>query len=132
MIDIYEAQYLRSPNANDVERLLQLHFERHGFPDMLCSIDCMHWRWRNCPVAWKGQFTRGDQGSPTIMLEVVASANLWIWHAFFGVTGSNNDINVLNQSPLFNSVLHGYAAEVQFMVSGTQYNKGYYLANDII
>ncbi|GKC16250.1 ALP1-like protein isoform X1 [Tanacetum coccineum] len=28
--------------------------------------------------------------------------DLWIWHAFFGVARSNNDINVLYQSPLFN------------------------------
>ena len=57
--------------------------------------------WDNCPVAWKGQYTRGDHGVPTVMLEAVASHDLWIWHAFFGVAGSNNDINVLNQSPLF-------------------------------
>ena len=79
---------------------------------MLGSIDCMHWQWKNCPVAWKGQFTRGDQGVPTIMLEAFASADLWIWHAFFGVAGSNNDINVLNQSPVFNDVLYGYAPDV--------------------
>ncbi|CDP06307.1 unnamed protein product [Coffea canephora] len=131
VIDIYGAQYLRRPNANDIERLLNLHFERHGFPGMLGSIGCMHWQWRNCPVAWKGQFARGDQGSPTIMLEAVASADLWIWHAFFGVAGSNNDINVLNQSLLFNDVLQGYAPDVQFMVNGTQFSKGYYLADDI-
>ena len=49
----------------------------------------------------------------------------------FGVAGSNNDINVLNQSPLFNDVLHGYAPNIQFMVKGTQYNKGYCLADGI-
>ena len=27
-----------------------------------------------------------------------ASHDRWIWHAFFGVAGSNNDINVMNQS----------------------------------
>lgn len=37
----------------------------------------------------------GNDGVPTIMLKAVASVDLWIWHAFFGV-GSNNDINVLN------------------------------------
>nr|XP_027075763.1 uncharacterized protein LOC113699589 [Coffea arabica] len=87
VIDIYGAQYLRRPNTNDVERLLQLHSERHGFPGMLGSIDCMRWQWKNCLVAWKGQFTRGDQGSPTIMLEAIASADLWIWHAFLASRG---------------------------------------------
>ncbi|CAN1298896.1 hypothetical protein LINPERPRIM_LOCUS23989, partial [Linum perenne] len=107
IIEVFGSEYLRKPNSNDVQRLLQLHSEVHGFPGMLGSIDCMHWPWKNCPVAWKGQFTRGDQGVPTIMLEAVASQDLWIWHAFFGVAGSNNDINVLNQSPLFNDVLGG-------------------------
>ncbi|XP_052620676.1 uncharacterized protein LOC111919209 isoform X2 [Lactuca sativa] len=87
------------------ELFVQIVNEKHGFPGMLGSIDCMHWPWKNCPVAWQGQYTRGDQGCPTSMLEAVASQDLWIWHAYFGVAGSNNDINVLNQSPLFNDVL---------------------------
>ena len=78
VIEIFGTQYLRRPNSEDVQRLLQLHLERHGFPGMLESIDCMHWQWKNCPVAWKGQFTRGDKGVPTIMLEAVASVDLWI------------------------------------------------------
>ena len=65
------------------------------------------------------------------MLEAVASANLWIWHAFFGVAGSNNDINVLNQSPLFNDVFSGIAPDVQFEVNGVRYTKGYYLTDGI-
>ncbi|WVZ79761.1 hypothetical protein U9M48_027302 [Paspalum notatum var. saurae] len=61
----------------------------------------------------------------------VASHDLWIWHAFFGVAGSNNDINVLNQSPIFTNILQGNAPPVQFMVNGNQYNMGYYLADGI-
>ena len=65
------------------------------------------------------------------MLEAVASQDLWIWHAFFGVAGSNNDINVLNQSPLFTQHLQGRAPPVDFQVNGRQYNLGYYLADGI-
>lgn len=65
------------------------------------------------------------------MLEVVVSHDLWIWHAFFGVSGSNNDINVLNQSPLFNEVLLGTASMCSFEVNGKMYTKGYYLADGI-
>ena len=72
----------------------------------------MHWHWQNCSITWKGQYTRDDQGVSTIMLEAVASHDLWIWHAFFGVPGSNNDINVLNQSPLFTNILQGRAPTV--------------------
>lgn len=54
---------------------------------MFGSIDCMHWQWKRCPNAWKGMFTRGDQKVSMIILEAVASHDLWIWHAFFGVAG---------------------------------------------
>jgi hypothetical protein len=91
----------------------------------------MHWRWKNCPTTWKGQYTIGRYGFPTIILEVVASHDLHIWHAFFGVVGSNSDINVLNQSPLFLEVIKGEAPQVQFSVNGRQYNTGYYLADGI-
>jgi hypothetical protein len=32
---------------------------------------------------------------PTMILEVVASQDLWIRHSFFGLPGSLNDVNVL-------------------------------------
>ncbi|XP_042404871.1 uncharacterized protein LOC121995109 [Zingiber officinale] len=72
MVELFGDRYLRRPNADDVQRLLQMHNERHDFPEMLGSLDCMHWEWKNYPVAWKGQFTRGH-GSPTIVLEAIAS-----------------------------------------------------------
>ncbi|XP_073154135.1 uncharacterized protein [Henckelia pumila] len=62
VIDVFGARYLRRPNDADTQRLLQMHEDKHGFPEMLGSLDCMHWEWRNCPVAWKGQYTRGSHG----------------------------------------------------------------------
>lgn len=91
VIEIFEDEYLRSPNENDTARLLTIG-ERRGFSRMLGSIDCMHWKWKNCPTIWHGQYT-GHVHEPTIILEAVASKDLWIWHAFFGLPGSHNDIN---------------------------------------
>jgi hypothetical protein len=65
------------------------------------------------------------------LLEAVASKELWIWHAFFGVAGSNNDTNVLDQSPLFTQVLQGRAHAIEFAVNGTTYNMCYYLTDGI-
>ncbi|XP_062076017.1 uncharacterized protein LOC133780162 [Humulus lupulus] len=65
------------------------------------------------------------------MLEAVASQDIWIWHEFFGVPGSNNDLNMLNQSPIFTDILQGQAPRVEFTINGTQDNKGYYLADGI-
>ena len=41
IVDIYSTKYLRSPNSNDIARLLRVG-ESRGFPGMLGSIDCMH------------------------------------------------------------------------------------------
>jgi len=49
VIDLFEDEYLRSPNVADTTRLLALG-EKNGFPSMLGSIDCMYWAWKNCPV----------------------------------------------------------------------------------
>jgi len=128
--EVFGAEYLRRPNNNDVDHLLQMG-EAREFPGMLGSIDCMHWERKNCPVSRKGQFRRGDHGKPTIMLEAVASQDLWIWHAFFGIACSNNDINVLNKPNMFNDVLEGQAPTVQYTVNRTPYHMGYYLADGI-
>ena len=90
----------------------------------------MHWEWKNCPNAWAGQYT-GRSGKPTIILEVVPSYDLWIWHAFFGTPGSCNDINVLHRSPIFNDVLEGRAPSVNHVVNGHQYNRAYYVTDGI-
>uniref|UniRef100_A0A2N9HMN3 DDE Tnp4 domain-containing protein n=1 Tax=Fagus sylvatica TaxID=28930 RepID=A0A2N9HMN3_FAGSY len=54
VVNIFSEEYLRSPNSNDIARLLAVN-EKRGFPGMLGSIDCMHWKWKNCPTAWKGR-----------------------------------------------------------------------------
>ncbi|KAF0702627.1 hypothetical protein AaE_015813, partial [Aphanomyces astaci] len=90
--------YLREPNEEDVEKHLNLN-ESRGFPGMFGSIDCTHWEWKNCPVAWQGQY-QDRNGKRSMILEAVATQDLWIWHAFLGVPGSNNDINVLDRSTL--------------------------------
>ncbi|CAL8152183.1 unnamed protein product [Prunus armeniaca] len=113
---MYGQWYLRSPNPADLYRLLH-KASRRGFPGMLGSLDCMHWEWKNCPIAWAGQFT-GYKRKPTVVLEAVASYDTWIWHAFFGVAGSNNDINVLARSPLFNDVENGVSPHIQYVVNG--------------
>jgi hypothetical protein len=97
---------------------------------MLGSVDCMHWEWRNCPTAWKGMFT-GRGKHPTMILEAVASYDLWIWHAYFGMPDSCNNINGLLRSNLFDSHMTGESPLVTFSVNGHMYNMGYYLADGI-
>ena len=58
VIEVFGPEYLRPPTIEDKERFLQVG-ESRGFPRMLGSIDCMHWRWENCPTAWKGRYSNG-------------------------------------------------------------------------
>uniref|UniRef100_A0A0D3AE12 Uncharacterized protein n=1 Tax=Brassica oleracea var. oleracea TaxID=109376 RepID=A0A0D3AE12_BRAOL len=94
----------------------------------LGSIDCMHWEWKNCPTAWKGQYSRGSS-KPTIVLEAVASYDLWIWHAFLGPPGTLNDINVLDRSPVFDDIINGQAPQVTYSINGREYRMAYYLTD---
>jgi hypothetical protein len=76
VVSQFGAEYLRKPNEIDLARLLYVG-EQRGFPGMTGSIDCMHWVWKNCPARWKGQFA-GRNKDPTLVLEAVASYDLWI------------------------------------------------------
>nr|GEW89809.1 hypothetical protein [Tanacetum cinerariifolium]GFA88135.1 hypothetical protein [Tanacetum cinerariifolium] len=68
---------------------------------MLGIIDCMHWEWENCLVSWHGQY------------------------------GANNDINVLDNSSLFDDLLDDKAPLAPYVVNGVGFEKGYYLADGI-
>ncbi|XP_021974841.1 uncharacterized protein LOC110869948 [Helianthus annuus] len=131
MVKLYSTKYLRRPTKNHIIKFYQAHESKHAFPGMLGSIDCMHWPWRNCPNAWRGQFTRGDHGYPTLILEAVASNDLWVWHAFFGVRGSSNEINVLGQSDVFNDIINSTGPDSRFSISRVEYKHRYYLADGI-
>ncbi|XP_004301186.1 PREDICTED: uncharacterized protein LOC101297155 [Fragaria vesca subsp. vesca] len=126
---VYHKHYLRRPSKADLRWLLNVA-DKRGFPGMVGSLDCMHWQWKNCPTSWQGHFT-GYKGKPTIILEAVASYDAWIWHAYFGLPGSLNDINVLGQSPLFDEVCRGELPRVKYHVGDRQYGQCYYLVDGI-
>lgn len=67
-------EYLRQPNEEDLRRILSINSDR-GFPGCLGSWDCQHWQWKNCPVAWAGQF-RGKEKKPTVVLEAISDGEL--------------------------------------------------------
>jgi hypothetical protein len=73
----------------------------------------------------------GHKKETTIILDVVASKDLWIWHAFFGILGSHNDINVLHISHILSSLAEGKGPQFHNNINGHNYSMCYYLANDI-
>ncbi|XP_076923146.1 uncharacterized protein LOC143585187 [Bidens hawaiensis] len=84
-----------------------------------------------CPTAWRGQLHRGDHPGPTIVLEAVVSQDLWFWHAFFGVARSNNDLNVIDQSPIIDDLIDGVEPPQALFANGEHFKYRYYLVDDI-
>jgi hypothetical protein len=62
---------------------------------------------------------------------VVASKDLWIWHAFFGLSESHNELTVLSRSPLFSRLVADDAPLISYEVDNHEYTIGYYLAYGI-
>ncbi|GJU80784.1 putative nuclease HARBI1 [Tanacetum coccineum] len=108
IMNLYGEEFLRKPTYTDMEKLYAYHNEKHGFPGM-----------------------GGHGPDPFILLEAIASNDLWIWHSFFGVSGMNNNVNVLRQSPLFNDLKSGRAPDVPFVANNVPYKRGYYLTDGI-
>uniref|UniRef100_A0A0D3AN90 No apical meristem-associated C-terminal domain-containing protein n=1 Tax=Brassica oleracea var. oleracea TaxID=109376 RepID=A0A0D3AN90_BRAOL len=104
IINLFGDEYLRGPAPADLQRLLDIG-EQRGFPGIIGSIDCMHCEWKNCPTAWKGQYSPGS--------------------------GTLNDINVLDRSPVFDDMINGQAPQVTYYVNGREYHLAYYLTGDV-
>jgi hypothetical protein len=129
VIALFGEEYLSQPTAEDTTHLLSINASRE-FPGMLGSIDCMHWEWKNCPFGWQGSYKGHFEGC-TVILKAVASHDTRIWHSFFGIACSHNDINVLQRSPVFDRLARGQSPDVDFEINGHHYNNGYDLVYGI-
>jgi Plant transposon protein len=128
-----QQRFMRPMNREDARRVSQLHHTQHGVPGMMGSLDCMHAYWKNCPMAWKGAFG-GKEKASSIVLEAFSDYNCFIWHASFGYPGSDNDINILERSPLLAAWLDGsYHRDVdfEFTINGRQFKQLYLLVDGI-
>ena len=60
-----------------------MHEENHGVAEICGSLDSMHVRWENCPIALQGAYMGKEKYSTSVLGEPVADHNLWLWHTTF-------------------------------------------------
>ena len=99
IVNNYESTYPRAPKDEKSTGILAFNKE-WGFPGCIGSLECSHWKWHGCPKSATGQH-KGRSDKRTIVLETVCDHDLWVWQIFACSLGSNNDLNVLKQSPFF-------------------------------
>jgi Plant transposon protein len=76
----------------------------------------MKLEWKSCPTALAGRY-KGRERKPTIVFEAIRDDRLVFNHRFFGMLGVNNDVNVLNASPLLSEIIDGaWPPKVEFAV----------------
>lgn len=121
--------YLPEVNAQMIDRMCRKHAEL-GWPGLMGSLDCSHWEWDKCPKSLQGDFKKGNLEKPTISYEAACDSDLFIWHCFFALPGSCNDINVLDASPLIFSIASGRTMS-EFSVVDTCYYQPYLLVDGI-
>jgi len=82
---------------------------------------------------WFERLVQGKEGYPTIGLEAVSDYNLCIWYSIFSYVGSLNDINIWDQSPLYESMLKGTHGKIDFPleINGEHFSQLYYLVDCI-
>jgi hypothetical protein len=80
-----------------------------------------------CLTEW---FWQQRQEKP-IILKAIVDENLYIWHIFFGLRSSKNDLNVLYHLFLVHNIFSSVVYNMTFDVNGKQYNLYYLFVNKI-
>ena len=108
MLATYGEKYLnRHPSVQEMRSIEKL-YSRAGFPGCIGCVDTMKIKWKNCPKVLKGQFHNPKDGKlAALSCEAWTDRNLFCWHWFCGRPGTNNDITVVDNSPLFCDIFSG-------------------------
>jgi Plant transposon protein len=129
-VETYEKDWLRKLSSNEAIET-EKRFASRGMPGCIGSIDCMKLEWKNYPTALAAQY-KGRERKPTIVFEAICDDRLVFNHRFFGMSGMNNDVNVLNASPLLSEIIDGtWPPKVEYAVGGVRHNIPYVLADGI-
>eukprot|EP00170_Pyropia_yezoensis_P003756 contig_15772_g3767 len=106
LVDEYGPIFLHPLNDAELAIMLQRNAAR-GMPGCIGSLDSSQWDWKNCPKGQAGLY-QNRKGRRAVVLGTACDEDLYIWHLFVGCSGSMDDLNVMQQSPLFHAVTAGH------------------------
>lgn len=129
MVKVFRPKYLREPTPVDTTRLMPLEQSR-GFLGMVRSLDFMHRQMEELSICSTRKIPKPMQ-KVHHHFEAIATHVFWMWHFFFGMPESKNNINMLQLSPLFARLCAVEAHECNYTINDHAYNMGYYLCDGI-
>ena len=94
--------------------------EKRGFPGMIGSIDCCHWQWHRCPIAWQGQF-QDRKHQRSLVVEAIAGHDTYFHQAFAGLPGSLNDIKIMGRTDLQHKYMMSSAFDHAYKLYGDSF-----------
>jgi len=130
VVEKYKPLYLLEPTRADLQRIMDDYADA-GSPGCMGCVDCSHWVWKMCPVAFHGQY-QGKSKKRSIVMETVADKDLYLWHFYIGLPGTINQLNTMAFSPFFNSITFGsFLPPIPYTVNGVERTLPYVLCDGI-
>jgi hypothetical protein len=130
VIVIFGPHYLRGSNQEDTTCIMAQMMLKDFLECLKASITCTGHR-RIAYFLGKIYANKGHIGYCSVMLEAMDDYDLWIWHLFFGMPGSDNDINMLKRPLVFARLVEGHAPSCNYEINSHRYTKSYYILDDI-
>lgn len=105
---IYGARHPnRRPGHCDLG-VIEDEYSKLCFRGCVGSVDCMKLKENNFPYHVKGEYQNGRDGQlATLQVAAWVDKNLYVWHWFAGLCGTNNDKTMVARSPFFRECLTG-------------------------
>jgi hypothetical protein len=95
------------------------------------ALDCAHITVFRLSKRLHGQFKSGRNKWTSRQLEAWSSNDLYIHHAYFGSPGAMNDLNVMHNSPIFDSLTSGNLVYPKFTINGHDCHLPYLVVDGI-
>ena len=119
VIRTYGDEFLNSWGEAEIRKEMEVNAKR-GFPGMMGSIDCTHWQWKNCPIAWQGMYQDRNH-KRSIVAEAICGHDMYFYQVYVGLPGSLNDIAIMGQTTMQSNYVESGAIDMTYTVAGEEF-----------